>query len=215
MNPREMKVITLEMTSTSPRSSGSQRYAFSDVHAHCSILPPFKPPKNSDISTVNIPNNDNIKALRERWTCHKKPGCSSNHCFVNPVDGSHFVLGHAHFDVWGSAMVRKADTLFHTQTLTQLCFPAQRSNYRNTRYTAQPPPVQRNFKQSTRTVEPASRTSSAWKQHWFGCHTSHQLQCPCRSYSPLLSSSGSRYTCCHRTCNSNPASRTSSMSDGF
>jgi len=55
MNPREMKVITLEMMNTSPRSSRSQRYAFLDVHAHCSILPPFKPPKYSDIGTVNIP----------------------------------------------------------------------------------------------------------------------------------------------------------------
>jgi len=119
--PREMKVITLEMTSTSPRSSRSQRYAFSDVHAHCSILPPFKPPKNSDIGTANIPHNDNIKALHKRWTCHKKPGCSSDHCFVNPVDGSHFVLGHVHFDVWGSCyktlfpydMDRQLDTRRH------------------------------------------------------------------------------------------------------
>ncbi|KIJ93076.1 hypothetical protein K443DRAFT_125727 [Laccaria amethystina LaAM-08-1] len=51
-----------------------------------------KPPKNSDISTANIPHNENIKSLHERWMCHKKPGCLSDHCFVNPNDGSHLFL---------------------------------------------------------------------------------------------------------------------------
>lgn len=128
MNLREMKLITREMTNPSPRSSGSRRYAFPYARAHCSILPPFKPPKNSDIGTANIPHNDNIKSLCERWMCHKKPGCLSDHCFVNPNDGSHFVLGHAHFDVWGAAMVHKCGGSFlyaytNTTSLFQLKGP--------------------------------------------------------------------------------------------
>jgi hypothetical protein len=126
MNPREMKAITLEMTNTRPRSSGSQRYAFPDTHTHRSILPSSKPPKNSDIGTANIPHNENIKSLRERWMCHKKPGCSSDHCFINPVDGSHFVLGHAHFDVWGAAMVCKCRNSFYTHILIQLRFSSSK-----------------------------------------------------------------------------------------
>lgn len=63
-------------------------------------------PKASDIKDANVPHNDNIKALCERWMCHQKPGCASEHCFINPVDASHLPLGHPHFDVWGAAMVR-------------------------------------------------------------------------------------------------------------
>jgi len=63
-------------------------------------------PKVADVQTANVPHNDNIKALQERWTCHMKLGCASEHCFVNPIDASHFSLGHPHFDVWGAAMVK-------------------------------------------------------------------------------------------------------------
>ena len=65
----------------------------------------IKPPKNSDIGTANIPHNDNIRSLHEQWGCNKKPGCSSEHCFINQVDSSHFPLGHKHFDTWGAATV--------------------------------------------------------------------------------------------------------------
>jgi hypothetical protein len=64
-----------------------------------------QPPKASNIHTANIPHNNNIKALRAQWMCHKKPGCHSEHCFINPADSSHLPLSHPHFDVWGAAMV--------------------------------------------------------------------------------------------------------------
>ncbi|KAF8877867.1 hypothetical protein BD779DRAFT_1613105 [Infundibulicybe gibba] len=60
----------------------------------------------SDIDGANTPHNDNIKALRMHWACHKKPGCSSEFCFVNPTDSTHFQLGHSHFDVWAAAMLK-------------------------------------------------------------------------------------------------------------
>jgi len=64
-----------------------------------------QPPKSADIHTANIPHNDNIKVLRGQWMCHKKPGCESEHCYINPVDSSHLALSHSHFDVWAAAMV--------------------------------------------------------------------------------------------------------------
>jgi len=64
-----------------------------------------KTPKAADINNANVPHNDNIKVLRQRWICHQKPGCASDHCFINPVDASHLPLGHSHFDVWAAAMV--------------------------------------------------------------------------------------------------------------
>jgi hypothetical protein len=69
------------------------------------ILSLSQQPKASDIYAANIPHNNNIKALRAQWTCHKKPGCESEHCFINPTDSSHLPLSHPHFDVWGAAMV--------------------------------------------------------------------------------------------------------------
>jgi len=42
----------------------------------------FQPPNTANIKSANIPHNDNIKALHAKWICHKKPGCSSEHCFI-------------------------------------------------------------------------------------------------------------------------------------
>lgn len=35
-------------------------------------------------------------------------GCENKglHCYINPVDGAHFALGHDHFRIWASAIVR-------------------------------------------------------------------------------------------------------------
>ena len=88
-----------QKTSRSRKNHENLRYIVSKY-----ILRPWltviKPPKNSDIGTANIPHNDNIRSLRERWTCQTKPGCSSEHCFINPVNFSHFPLAHKHFDTW-------------------------------------------------------------------------------------------------------------------
>ncbi|KAG1794193.1 uncharacterized protein HD556DRAFT_1237028, partial [Suillus plorans] len=49
--------------------------------------------------------NRNITKLTDRWVCHKKPGCHSEHCFVNPGDGgSHIPLSFPLLDCWASAM---------------------------------------------------------------------------------------------------------------
>ncbi|KAJ3509117.1 hypothetical protein NLJ89_g5389 [Agrocybe chaxingu] len=68
-----------------------------------------KAPKPTDINTANIPHNDNIKALRERWLCHKKPG-------------------HAHFDVWAAAMLKGPDVASLTTPPNHHLFSAVAGN---------------------------------------------------------------------------------------
>ncbi|KAG1854928.1 hypothetical protein DFJ58DRAFT_841227 [Suillus subalutaceus] len=49
-----------------------------------------KAPKAADIDEEMKPINKNIKALSDRWVCHKNPGCLSDYCYLNPGDnGSH------------------------------------------------------------------------------------------------------------------------------
>ncbi|KAG0701026.1 hypothetical protein DFH29DRAFT_876205 [Suillus ampliporus] len=45
-----------------------------------------KKTRASDIDESNQPVNKNIRDLCNRWICHKKPGCESEFCFVNPAD---------------------------------------------------------------------------------------------------------------------------------
>jgi len=110
----------------------------------------IKAPKNSDIGTANIPHNNIINSLHEWWMCHAKPRCSSKHCFINPVDASHFPLSCSHFDVWGSAMVctymtHWSDTYTNCTTL----HIAQRSSHSNLGHTTEPPYVQCHLQQSS------------------------------------------------------------------
>lgn len=62
-------------------------------------------PKVADIDSANFPHIENIKQLKAWWMCHKKPGCTSEHCWVDPADASHIRLGHAQIDVWAAALV--------------------------------------------------------------------------------------------------------------
>ncbi|KIK42502.1 hypothetical protein CY34DRAFT_83471, partial [Suillus luteus UH-Slu-Lm8-n1] len=40
------------------------------------------------------------------WICHKKPGCESEYCFVNPADSrSHIPLTFPRLECWASAIV--------------------------------------------------------------------------------------------------------------
>jgi len=110
----------------------------------------IKAPKNSDIGTANIPHNNNIKSLHEQWMCHAKPRCSSKHCFINPVDASHFPLLHSHFDVWGSAMVCTYTThQSDAYTNCTMLHIAQRSGHSNLGHTTKPPYVQHHLQQSS------------------------------------------------------------------
>src|SRR5882762_5762622 len=74
-----------QMMSPKRKKPANQRYVMYPINAPFPQLIVVEPPKNSDIGTANIPHNNNIRALRERWMCHAKPGCSSEHCFINPV----------------------------------------------------------------------------------------------------------------------------------
>jgi len=66
----------------------------------------YQPPKASNIDPEKRPVNDNIKRLRNRWTCHKKPGCDNEFCYVNAADGgAHVLLNFACLDCWVAAMV--------------------------------------------------------------------------------------------------------------
>ena len=74
-----------------------------------------------------VPHNDNIKLHQAKWICHKKPGCLSEHCFINPEDSSHVPLGHSQFDTWGSAMVQShcvplSITLTLISSRVRICF---------------------------------------------------------------------------------------------
>ena len=44
--------------------------------------------------------------LQEKWMCNA-PGCKNKglHCYINPVDGSHFTLSHDHLNIWALAIV--------------------------------------------------------------------------------------------------------------
>ncbi|KAG2039022.1 hypothetical protein BDR03DRAFT_1009472 [Suillus americanus] len=67
-------------------------------------------PKASDIDDGDKPLNKNIRDLRNRWVCHKKPGCPSEHCYVNAADGgSHIALSFPLLKCWGSAMLKGAE----------------------------------------------------------------------------------------------------------
>ncbi|KIK39958.1 hypothetical protein CY34DRAFT_88258, partial [Suillus luteus UH-Slu-Lm8-n1] len=62
-------------------------------------------PKADDIDEDMKPINKNIKALSDRWVCHKKPGCSSDYCYPNPGDnGSHVCLTFPLLECWAAAM---------------------------------------------------------------------------------------------------------------
>ncbi|KIK24402.1 hypothetical protein PISMIDRAFT_98610 [Pisolithus microcarpus 441] len=64
-------------------------------------------PKDVDIDEADRPLNKNIRALRDRWVCHKKPGCESEFCFINPLDGgTHIPLTFARLDCWAAAMLK-------------------------------------------------------------------------------------------------------------
>ncbi|KAG2738054.1 hypothetical protein P692DRAFT_20759847, partial [Suillus brevipes Sb2] len=66
-----------------------------------------KAPKASDIDESNQPVNKNIRDLRNWWICHKKPGCESEFCFVNPADGgSHIPLTFPRLECWASAILK-------------------------------------------------------------------------------------------------------------
>ncbi|KAI5994289.1 hypothetical protein EDC04DRAFT_2910613 [Pisolithus marmoratus] len=64
-------------------------------------------PKDIDIDKANWPLNKNICALHDRWVCHKKPGCESKFCFINPLDGStHIPLTFVRLDCWAATMLK-------------------------------------------------------------------------------------------------------------
>ncbi|KAI5997046.1 hypothetical protein EDD15DRAFT_2194729 [Pisolithus albus] len=64
-------------------------------------------PRDVDIDEADQPLNKNIRALRDRWVCHKKPGCESEFCFINPLDGgTHIPLTFARLDCWAAAMLK-------------------------------------------------------------------------------------------------------------
>ncbi|KAI5994992.1 hypothetical protein EDD15DRAFT_2365882 [Pisolithus albus] len=60
---------------------------------------------NNDVE-VEQPVNTNIKLLRSRYVCNKKPMCPSEHCFVNPANGSHIPLTFSRLECWASAMLK-------------------------------------------------------------------------------------------------------------
>ncbi|KAI6046492.1 hypothetical protein EDC04DRAFT_2887723 [Pisolithus marmoratus] len=63
--------------------------------------------KDVDINEADQPLNKNIHALQDCWVCHKKPGCESEFCFINPLDGStHIPLTFTHLDCWAAAMLK-------------------------------------------------------------------------------------------------------------
>ncbi|KAG2115104.1 uncharacterized protein F5147DRAFT_769560 [Suillus discolor] len=64
-------------------------------------------PKASDIDESNQPVNKNTQDLRNWWIYHKKPGCKSEFCFVNPADGrSHITLTFPQLECWASAILK-------------------------------------------------------------------------------------------------------------
>ncbi|KAI5980757.1 hypothetical protein EDD15DRAFT_2181381 [Pisolithus albus] len=64
-------------------------------------------PKLCDIDEADTPLLRNIQALRNRWVCHKKPGCESEFCFINPMDGgTHIPLTFQRLDCWAAAMLK-------------------------------------------------------------------------------------------------------------
>ncbi|KAG2353917.1 hypothetical protein BDR07DRAFT_1495396 [Suillus spraguei] len=67
-------------------------------------------PKASDIDDSDKSLNKNIRDLRNQWVCHKKPGCPSEHCYINAADGrSHVALSFPLLECWGSAMLKGAE----------------------------------------------------------------------------------------------------------
>ncbi|KAG2366905.1 hypothetical protein BDR07DRAFT_1479668 [Suillus spraguei] len=67
-------------------------------------------PKASDIDDSDKSLNKNIRDLRNQWVCHKKPGCPSEHCYINAADGrSHVGLSFPLLECWGSAMLKGAE----------------------------------------------------------------------------------------------------------
>ncbi|KAF8119605.1 hypothetical protein EV363DRAFT_1461567 [Boletus edulis] len=67
--------------------------------------------RDSDIEDEDRPINKNIQALRDHWTCNKKPRCSSEFCFVNPAaNGEYLRLTFQHFNCWAAAMLKGPDT---------------------------------------------------------------------------------------------------------
>ncbi|KAH7921103.1 hypothetical protein BV22DRAFT_1039024 [Leucogyrophana mollusca] len=64
-------------------------------------------PKATDIDEENQLVNDNIKSLRNRHICHKKPGCESEFCFINAADGgTHIPLTFPRLECWASALAK-------------------------------------------------------------------------------------------------------------
>ncbi|KAI6096154.1 hypothetical protein F5141DRAFT_1067872 [Pisolithus sp. B1] len=64
-------------------------------------------PKDTNIDEADHPLNKNIHALQDCWVCHKKPGCESKFCFINPLDGgTHIPLTFACLDCWAAAMLK-------------------------------------------------------------------------------------------------------------
>ncbi|KAG1887466.1 uncharacterized protein F5891DRAFT_1199929 [Suillus fuscotomentosus] len=66
----------------------------------------MKAPQGDDTNPANQEHNNNIKILCTQWVCHKKLGCRSDHCFINPTNNIHFELGFSHFDCWAAAMCK-------------------------------------------------------------------------------------------------------------
>ncbi|KAI5999001.1 hypothetical protein EDC04DRAFT_2909189 [Pisolithus marmoratus] len=63
--------------------------------------------KDIDINKADWPLNKNICMLHNHWVCHKKPGCKSKFCFINPLDGStHIPLTFTHLDCWAAVMLK-------------------------------------------------------------------------------------------------------------
>ncbi|KAF8835495.1 hypothetical protein BDN67DRAFT_1015519 [Paxillus ammoniavirescens] len=68
-------------------------------------------PKVADIDESDQPMNKNIRALRDCWVCHKKPGCGSKYCNVNAADsGQHIPLTFPRLDCWAAAMLKGTAT---------------------------------------------------------------------------------------------------------
>ena len=59
---------------------------------------------------MDLPGNKvitrEIGRLREKWQCHSNT-CGQYHCYVHPEEKTHFALGHSHFNIWASAIVKK------------------------------------------------------------------------------------------------------------
>ncbi|KAJ7769664.1 hypothetical protein DFH07DRAFT_938223 [Mycena maculata] len=69
--------------------------------------PKTRIPNAQQILPGNIALNEKIGILRARWQCPTPGGpCGSEHCFVQPDMSEHFPLSNAHFESWGSAMLK-------------------------------------------------------------------------------------------------------------